>query len=288
MSKRDIIIRTGDLIAHLTKLPFTVQNTSGFDSVNVKLQTSQGYNQDGATLLGSNVQTRSLKINGQIYAETPEEMQALRLTLLALFKPKTDILITQEYGGVKLSITARASKTPKIDLTAVSKIQNYSVDLTATMPYWEDVQANVVEIADVVGGMHFPLQTPTHFGVIRASKVAVITNDSADEIGMTIKFVAHGIVTNPKLLNIYTQEYIQINCTMQDGEIITVTTGDRKTVTQRLNGTDTDYIGHIDLAGGGYTFLTLAPGDNTFRMIAGSGENMLETQITYKNRYAGV
>lgn len=288
MSNRDIIIRTGDQIVHLTELPFTVQNTSGFDSVNIKLNTSQGYNQDGATLLGSNVQTRSLKINGQIYAETEAEMQRLRLALLALFKPKTDILITQDFGGVKLSITARAAKTPKIDLTNVSKIQNYSVDLTATMPYWEDVAANIVEIADVVGGIHFPLQTPTHFGVIRASKVAVIANDSADEIGMTIRFLAHGIVTNPKLLNIYTQEFIQINCTMQDGEIITVTTGDKKTVTQRLNGTNTDYIGHIDLAGGGYTFLTLAPGDNTFRTIAEAGENMLETQIIYKNRYAGM
>ena len=288
MSKRDIIVRQNDTIVHLTYLPFTVQNTSGFDSVSVKHYTSQGYNQDGATLLGSNVTTRSMRIEGQLYGETPEERERLRLMLLAVFKPKADILITQEYGGVKLSITARATRTPRIDLTAVSRIQNYQVDVTAMMPYWEDVQANMVEIADAVGGIHFPLQTPTHFGEIRASKIAVITNDSQDEIGMTIRFIAHGIVTNPKLINIYTQEYIQINCSMQDGEVITVTTGDRKTVTRRLDGTDTNYIGHIDLAGGGYTFLTLAPGNNTFRMIATAGEDMLETQILYKNRYAGM
>ena len=285
---RDIIIRTDGKIAHLTALPFTVQNTSGFDTVDVKHNTSQGYGQDGATLLGSSVNVRNLNIQGQIYAETTAEMERLRLLLMALFKPKTDIVITQEYGGVKKMIVARSKKTPKIEFSAVSVIQEYSVDLVAVMPYWEDYETSVVEIADWVGGMHFPLQTPTHFGIKRASLIAVITNDSTDDIGMTIKFIAHGIVENPKLLNVYTQEFIQINCTMADGEVITITTGDRKTVTRMLEGVSSNYIGHIDLAGGGYTFLTLKPGDNTFRASAEDGESLLETQITYKNRYVGV
>lgn len=285
---RDIIIRTDGNIAHLTTLPFTVQNTSGFDTVDVKHNTSQGYGQDGATLLGSSVNIRNMNIQGQIYAKTTAEMERLRLLLMALFKPKTDIVITQEYGGVKKMITARSKKTPKIEFSAVSMIQEYSVELVAMMPYWEDYETNVVEIADWVGGMHFPLQTPTCFGIKRASPIAVITNDSTDDIGMTIKFIAHGIVENPKLLNVYTQELIKVNCTMADGEVITITTGDRKTVTRMLEGVSSNYIGHIDLAGGGYTFLTLKPGDNTFRASAEDGESLLETQITYKNRYVGV
>ena len=285
---RDIIIRTDEKLLHLTSLPYTVQRTSGFDTVSVKHNTSQGYGQDGATLLGSSVNTRSLRIEGQIYATTNESMEALRLQLLNMFKPKTDILITQEFGGVKKTIIARASKTPKIDFSEVSVIQNYSVELVAMTPYWEDYETNIVEIADVAGGLHFPLQTPTCFGIKRASMIAVVTNESTDEIGMVIRFIAHGIVSNPGLLNIYTQEYIKVNCIMADGEVITVTTGDKKTVVQRINGADNNYIGHIDLIGGGYTFLTLAPGDNTFRMMADVGESMLETQIIYKNRYAGV
>lgn len=285
---RDIIIKTDGMQEHLTALPFTVQSTSGFDTVDVKNNTSQGYGQDGATLLGASVNTRKLKLNGQIYAESTTEMEALRIKLITLFKPKADILITQEYGGIKRAITARAVKTPEIKLTDVSAIQNYSVELIAMMPYWEDYEESVAEIADWVGGMHFPLQTPMHFATKRASPIAVIINDSPDEIGMVIKFIANGIVENPKLLNVYTQEFIKINCTMEDGEVITITTGSKKTVTKRLAGESVNYIGKIDLAGGGYTFLTLAPGDNTFRASAEDGESMLETRITYKNRYPGV
>ena len=271
----------------LTDMPYTVQNTSGFDTIDVKHITSQGFRQDGVTLLGSSVSTRNLTIRGQIYAETTQEMERLRLQLLNMFRPKADITITQIFGGYKKSIIARASKTPSIELTDVTCIQNYSVDLTAHMPYWLD-PATVVKIADTIGGFHFPVQTPTHFGVKMSSPIAILKNESPDPVGMEIKFIAHGIVDTPKLLNIYTQEYIQINAQMEQNEIITVTTGEKKTVTRYLNGEKTNYLNKIDLAGGGYTFLMLSPGDNVMRASAADGESMLETQMSFNNRFPGM
>ena len=61
-----------------------------------------------------------------------------------------------------------------------------------------------------------------------------------------------------------------------------------KSVLRQFNGIETDYIGKIDLAGGGNTFLELEPGDNLFRYAADSGENMLETRIYFYNKYLGV
>ena len=286
--KTDRIIKVtdGKTWLTLTSRPFTVQNTNGFDTMNVKNITSQGYRQDGVTLLGSSVSTRSLTIEGQILAKSDEEMEELRLTLINMFRPKADLTIWQTFGGVKKSITARITKTPKIDLTSVSQVQEYRIDLQASMPYWED-PATVARIADTIGSFHFPVQTPTEFGRKMASKIVTLNNASPDPIGLTIKFIAHGIVTNPQLINVYTREFIQINATMAQNEIITIDT-EKKTITQRLNGETTNYLSHIDLAGGGYTFLQLYPGDNVLRALADSGESMLETQISYKNRFPGV
>ena len=75
---------------------------------------------------------------------------------------------------------------------------------------------------------------------------------------------------------------------MEAGEMITVTTGESNTVVQRKNGIIKDYIGKIDLAGGGCTFLQLDPGDNLFRYGADAGEDMLEARIYYYNKYPGV
>lgn len=286
MSNRVIKITDGSTWMTLTDLPYSVQSTDGFDTMNVKNNTSQGYRQDGVTLLGSSVSTRSLSIEGQILASSPEEMETLRLRLINMCRPKADLTIWHTYGGYKKSITARVSKTPKIDLSGVSQIQNYRVDLQASMPYWED-PATVARIADTVGCFHFPVQTPTEFGKKMASKIVTLNNASPDTIGLVIKFIAHGIVTNPQVINVYTREFIQINATMAQNEVITIDT-EKKTIQQKLNGVTSNYLSHIDLAGGGYTFLRLNPGDNVLRALADSGESMLETQISYKNRFPGV
>jgi hypothetical protein len=286
IAERIIKVTDGNTWLTLTNLPYSVQSTDGFDTMNVKNITSQGYRQDGETLLGSSVSSRSLTISGQILAYNAKEMEQLRLTLINMFRPKANLTLWHTYGGEKKSITARVSKTPKIELTGVSRIQNYRVDLQASMPYWED-PATVARIADTIGSFHFPAQTPTEFGRRMASKIVTLNNASQDTIGLTIRFIAHGIVENPQVINVYTREFIQINATMTQNEIITIDT-EKKTIQKKLNGEITNYLSKIDLAGGGYTFLRLNPGDNVLRALAESGESMLETQISYKNRFPGV
>lgn len=288
MTDRVIIVNNGSSSLTLTDLPYTVQNTEGFDTVSIKLNTAQGYDQDGATLVNSNLEIRPLVIRGQIYAESAEDMESLRLALLEAFYPKVPITIKQSYGGVERAIVAYTTKLPEIKFSGVSLIQNYSVTLKAMMPYWEDYSSTVVQIANTIGAFHFPVETPTTFGVISASKIANITNDTAMEIGLTLTFSATGSVTNPTLTNVYTQEVLTLNCTMSAGEVITVTTGNKKTVTRTYGGASSNYISVLDLAGGGYTFLVLNPGTNVFRLSADSGEDLLTCKIAYKNRYIGV
>lgn len=293
VTDRRIIVSNGRTSVELTSPPYYVKDTEGFDALDVTTVTSQGFDQDGATIVNSYVESREMTINGQVKADTTRQMEQLINRLENLFLPKTDLTINHYYGGRNRVITARVTKTPKFSFTEVSKVQEYEVKLvSAEEVWWSDATEKLVQMANVTGGFHFPLIIPkdvgVYFGLKSSTLIADVFNDSAITIGMTITLIANGTLTNPMLFNVNTREFLKLNCTMVAGEQITITTGKSKTITRTLNGVSENYINKIDIAGGGTTFLTLEPGDNLFRYAADDGESFLECKIFYKNRYVGV
>lgn len=292
VTDRVIVVSNGKTSVQLTGGPIYVTKITGFDKLEIQNVKTQGYNQDGATVVNSYVLPRDLAIKGCIKAETTRRMQALRDELNNLFLPHVDITVTHYYGGKTRVIKARVEETPAFDFTEVSTVQNYSVTAIAMDPYWTDEAESLTELADIVGRFHFPLTIPedsgTIFGLHQTSMIANVYNASAVKVGMRYVFIANGEVVNPQLINIKTRKYMKLLCTMEAGETITVQTGQEKTVTQNKNGLLDDYIGRIDVAGGGRTFLELLPGENILRYAADEGENMLQVKIYHNNRYVGV
>lgn len=104
--------------------------------------------------------------------------------------------------------------------------------------------------------------------------------------GMRIEFRATNTLSNPVLLNVDTGEYIQVNATMQAGDIVTITTDyGNKGVTLTRDGTIEDYFRYIDVDS---TFMQLDIGDNVFRYDAAAGSDALEVTIYHNNNYLGV
>lgn len=289
--RRITISRTGETLI-LTEDPFFVEEIKGFDSLDVNVVTTQGFDQDGSTPVNIYTDDRPMEIKGQIYAGSSWKMQELRDKMLNIFLPKAVLEIRHSYGGVTRTIKAYAETTPAFTLTKVSKIQEYRVKLKATDPYWRGDRDSMVEMAGTKGRFHFPLVIPKGkgviFGVKSKAKIASVPNRSAIKTGMTITFTAKGNVTKPYVINIYTRECIQINCAMVNGQTITIETGEEKTITSRLNGISTDYIGYVDLEGGKCDFLELNPGDNVLRYGAEEGEDYLAVKFVYATKYAGV
>lgn len=292
VTDRTIIISNQKRTLDITAPPFYVDSTEGFDTLDIQTVSSQGYDQDGATVLNTYVLPRSMEINGEIKADTTEGMQRVKNRLIDIFLPKTELTINHYYGGENRLITAIVEKTPKFSFTKVSQILEYKVSMVAAEPYWRDAEESMIQIANYRGGLRFPLSIPRNsgvtFGIKSPSLIANIPNKSTIKVGMRFTFIARGEVTNPQLFNIKTRQFFKLNCSMEAGEEITVETGQNKTVTRRKNGIESNYIGRIDLAGGGNRFMELEPGDNLFRYAAEGGEDMLEIKILYSNRYAGV
>lgn len=292
VSDRKIIVSNGFTSLDITARPYYVKSTEGFDQLDVTLVTSQGFDQDGASVLNDYITPRDMEISGQVYADCPEQMRQIKERLFNIFLPKKDLTINHYYGGRNRLITARAENTPKFAFTKVSTVENYAVRLKAADPFWRDAADTLLPIANLTGGLHFPLVIPkatgVTFGVKSPTLIANVHNYSAVKIGMKFVFIANGTVTNPQLFDINTRNFFKLKCEMAAGEKITVVTGADKTVTRNVSGIESDYIGKIDIAGGGNTFLELAPGDNLLRYGADDGENMLEVRIYYRNRYLGV
>lgn len=290
---RRIIASNGRTSLEITDPPFYVKKTEGFDELSVTTVTSQGFDQDGATIINTYVESREMSITGQIKADTTQQMEMLMNKLENLFLPKTDITLNHYYGGVNRTITARVTKTPKFKPSEVSSVREYEVELiSASDVWWSDASEKLVQIANIIGQFHFPLIIPKNEGVVFGLKssamIVDVFNASAITIGMRIVFIANGELKNPMLFNVNTREFIRINCTMHAGESITVLTGTNKKVTKTVNGMEENFINRIDIAGGGSTFLTLEPGDNLFRYGADDGESFLECRIFYRNKYVGV
>lgn len=292
VTDRVIIASNGNTSLELTRKPYYVKETSGFDTLDVQTVMSQGFDQDGASLLNSYVLPRSMEIKGQIRAKTTNQMQDMRDRILNLFLPKKTVIINHYYGGRNRTISVVVEKTPKFKFEKVSGVQTYTVSMTAPKPYWSDIKESLVQVANMTGGFKFPLTIPQDkgvtFGIKSSSLIANVYNSSAIKVGMRFVFIANGQVTNPQLFNVNNREFFKLNCSMEAGEQITVITGEDKTVTRKAKGIESDYMGKIDLAGGGYSFLELEPGDNLFRYAADAGEDLLEVRICFTNKYAGV
>lgn len=294
VTDRKIIVANDNASMEITNPPYYVKSFSGIDMLDVTLVTTQSYGQEGADVVNTIVNPRNMELVGQIHAETNQGIQMMRDKIESVFMPHKELTVTHYYGGKTRQIKCYTEKTPKFTDESVTTVKNYSVVLIAPDPYWKDVEITRVSIANWIAKFHFPLIIPKTEGIIfglkSASLIADVYNPSNIEVGMEIRFEATGTVKNPQLFNINTREYIRlINTSMDAGEVIIINTNKReKTVIQRKNGVEKNYIGKIDLAGGGNTFLTLRPGDNLFRYAADEGESNLQTYIYFRGMETGV
>ena len=159
-------------------------------------------------------------------------------------------------------------------------------------PFWREEEETKEDIASWVAAWHFPCviekdSTKSMIYGYRAESVIVDCYNEGDvSTGMRIRFTALGTVSNPILLNVDTEEFIQINATMKTGDVIEINTkyGSKGAKLIR-DGVETDYFRYIDVDS---TFMQLAIGDNMFRYDAASGVNSLEVSIFYSKEFLGV
>ena len=264
------------------------KDVTGLSDVRNTIYSSSSVGQHGDTYDGQRIEPREITAIGHINTSDKAQARELRRKALRIFNPELGGTIKYICGDYEKIISCRIDSSPQFSKKSV--LTQFDVTFNCLDPFFRDELETKEDIASWVSSWEFPTCIDNNEGMIfgyREESVIVDCYNEGDVATyMRIKFTALGTVVNPVLLNVDTQEYIQINATMEAGDVIVIdTTFGNKSVILIRNGEKIDYFRKIDADS---TFMKLEIGDNIFRYDAGEGINALEVSIYYNAKYLGV
>lgn len=266
------------------------KDVTGLSDVKNTIYSSNSMGQHGDTYIGQRIEPREIEATGCIKTRDKAQAYSLRRKALKILNPELQGTLTYIFGDFRRVIDCRIDASPEFYRKNV--FVQFDITFNCLNPFWREEAETKEDIASWVAAWEFPCEIDAEdeesmiFGYREESVIVDCYNEGDVSTGMRIKFTALGTVTNPVLLNVDTQEFIQINTTMQTGDVIVITTeyGNKKATLTR-NGVTSDYFRYIDVDS---TFMQLEIGDNIFRYDAEGGVNSLEVSIFYNAKYLGV
>ena len=276
---------------------------TGLESSELDISTSDNALVDGASVDGKKIKPRPIHIEASFKSNknNPEN----RANVIKFFNPK--------YTGKALITNMGVSRNIEYELEGwtFASVRNMDnklkilVDLLCPDPYMLNVDNYGKNMANISALFAFPwrmlstrmtsgkLDYPDKargmllggmtMGYRTLYKEVVLANDGDVPTGVQIQFVAtRGPVTNPKITNTGTGQYMRVNVAMQQGDILLIDTNDRHQVIT-LNGVN--YYQHIDRKSEPFK---LAVGDNYLEYDADENYTNLDINLFYTPKHLGV
>lgn len=261
---------------------------TGISDISNTLYTSNSMGQHGDTLISQRIEPREIQLVGYINSRDKDITLQLRRKMQKILNPELNATLMYVYKDFVRVIDCKIDNAPVFTRSKI--FQKYVIQLVCPNPFWREEVEQKEDIASWIAALEFELEIPEdegiEFGYREPSVIVNVYNEGDVKAGMRIEFRATNTLSNPVLLNMDTGEYIQVNATMQAGDIVTITTDyGNKGVTLTRDGTTEDYFRYIDVDS---TFMQLDIGDNVFRYDAAAGSDALEVTIYHNNNYLGV
>ena len=268
---------------------FCPQTVEGLTDVRNTIYSINSMGQDGDTFVANRLESRDIDISGLIRERDPEKLRTQRRKLARILNPQLSATLTYQYGSFSRMISCRFVNAPVVTKPAGAIYTAFTVQLVCLNPFWREAAEKRDDIAAWIGSLEFPLEIPEAgiiLGYRQPSLIVNVFNGGDVRTGIRVEFQALGIVIDPVITNVDTLESIRLNITMQEGDVLTLSTGyGEKWARLNRNGIITDALRYVDV---GSTFLQLEPGDNLIRYDAAEGMNYLEVSIFHNNLYLGV
>lgn len=279
-----------------------ITKVTGLESSELELSTSDNALVDGASVDGKKIKPRPIHIEASFKSNknNPEN----RARVIQFFNPK--------YTGRALIINMGVSRNIEYELEGwtFGTAQNMDnklrilVDLICPDPYMLSVDNFGKNMANISPLFAFPWRVlatratgkldypPKARGLMLGGmtmgyrtlhKEVVLSNDGDVPTGVQIQFIAtRGSVTNPKITNTGTGQFMRVKVVMQQGDILLIDTNDRHQVIT-LNGVNC--YQRIDRQSEPFQ---LAVGDNYLEYDADGNYTNLDVNLFYTPKYLGV
>ena len=260
---------------------FKLSHADGLTAVNVELASSIVAGMDGDIVNSKRAVPRSIVLELSIESDV-ENVKRYILQYVKAEK-KSTLRMTQEGRTTVIEGIVEAIEMQRFTNQVVMQITMY-----CSQPFWQDENYTNEDISENID-LHYFTDDPDDmlyfpeegipFGEYDANRTKEFVNDGDADVGIQIKIVALGHVSNPTVYN-SSGEFIGVVRTLEAGDEVTITTEKgNKTIT--LNGQS--IISDIKE---GSTWLQLKTGEDELTIDSDDGTeaNMYFT-IIYKQRY---
>lgn len=275
----------GQSVELKSSAPFLLQSVDGLGDVDADIQTQRAPFQDGSTYIDSVLQERAISLEVVILASDKPTLLQQRQYLASVFNPKLGKGVLR-YENVETirEIEAVADGVPVFPSgreNRGSTFQKALVNLLCPNPFWKSTE--ITEEPTFEPLFSFPFEGMFQIGIQRDARI--IVNDGDAPAPLQIEF--HGLAVNPIIINKTTGEFIKVNQTLQEGEVMKIDTtpGNKSVYFIQPDGTARNVFNWIDPES---TFFQLVVGENEIEYSADSDIQGAIVNISYRKLYNAV
>ncbi len=280
----DLILenRNGRRLTFGVGSPFQIKEFEGLNPVKATISTNETAFMDGVKFNSSKLQARQINI-AFVIDKNPEES---RKQAYLVIQPKKYIKVM--FKSDTLDCFAEGY-VESLDVSYFAKKQTLLVSILCPYPYLKSSEEIVDEMSSVTPMMHFPFPTSESlvFGEIDTIASYDVENNGSADTGLTFELYARGAVSNPKLIDYISHDFMELDFDMQAGDVITITTEPgNKNITLLRDGVKTNIFNALTADS---TWLILPIGGTTYVYTTESGTTTnLVVTIKHYDLYEGV
>lgn len=268
--------------------PYHLKTWSGAGGMVSDILTEKAPYQDGETYVGSAAQVRDISITTSILGNSQQNLYSLRRELSRVFRPKSRGRLRYQNDFMTAEIEVEVEVSPSFGSPNIARNQDCVISLLALEPYWTDADERGALLQNIAPLFEFQLEIPEDDGIemgTHSEGRIVINNNGDKETGLYFEFP--GPVTDPRITNATTGEFIELITPLTADEVMIITThfGNKRATIKRENGSMDNAFQYLNLDS---TFFQLVSGENIIEFDAAAGSAEAQITIKYRRRYAGL
>lgn len=274
--------------------PLYLQSYEGFGSPENEISSQKIFGKSGQRKTSSSLSYRDLTLKVAVKGESYDDLKGKEHEIMQVLNPDKAGTVLIRLADNLYSIDCEILKGYEANESGSgSSASTSTLQFRALDPEWRDENARnrAIILSSSERKMKFPLSIHTDFvfGTIVPGQILALQNKGDFAVGFELSIRCMATVTNPKILNVLTQEYFEWEGTFAGDTNLFLSTvhGAKKTWYQ--NDDDTEQINAMSMRKLGSTFFKLDNlVDNNLVVQAESGTEHLISTITFTPLLIGV
>lgn len=256
----------------------TIFDISPLSGIDVKITTSQGFQQIGETVENQAVGGITRTIKG-VFVNKSDSLKKTMLAALPVFTTGKLFFNNDYYFDFVVK------KSPEILKTSSGK-STFSMMLQCPDPFWHLTKESSYVIGGYTPAFTLPAKYDAHIFGIKSDTFINCFNEGDTDVPFTLKLFAESDVKNAGIINVVTFQKIRVLKDLIAGDVVTINrNGGRLYVTLTRDGKTTDIIHLLDENS---DLFWMGQGDNVLKMTADDGLEYLTASVSFNPSLMGV